>query len=105
MVLPLLVGAGVASAEPILVATAGGVSVGEAGTGFGFLGTSFSIGGGHVSWEPVAACVPCVPGTTLNLSSTVTMFPGPLGFAHIDGIVSTQPVDFVGTFAFTAGSV
>jgi hypothetical protein len=108
VVLALVVGTSVASAEPILIATAGGVSVGgtgESATGFGFLGTSFSIGGLHVMVDPVETCGPCVPGSTLNLSSTVTMFPGPLGFAHIDGVVSTQPVDFIGTFAFDAGSI
>jgi hypothetical protein len=104
MVLALLLGTPVASADPILVATAGGVSAGGSETGFGFIGSSFSIGGLHVMWDPVATCGPCAPGTSVNLSSTVTMFPGPLGFAHIDGIVSTQPVDFIGTFAFDAGS-
>lgn len=107
VVLALLLGTSVARAEPILIATAGGVSAGtgESATGFGFLGTSFSIGGLHVVVDPVETCGPCAPGTSLNLSSTVTMFPGPLGFAHIDGVVSTQPVDFVGTFAFNAGSI
>jgi hypothetical protein len=106
--LTVLVSGSTARAEPILIATFGGVSaVGsdDSSVGFTFYGRTFSIGGLHIIWEPVATCAPCVPGTSLNLSSTVTMVPGPLGFAHIDGVVSTQPVDFVGTFTFLAGSI
>lgn len=74
----LFAGTSVVSAEPVLIATFGGVSAGGSETsddGFGFLGVNFSIGGLHVIWEPAETCAPCTPGTSLDLSSIVRMVP------------------------------
>jgi hypothetical protein len=103
--LTLMVMAGAASADPVRIVTSGSVFqlVEDGETGFGLLGAGFQVNG-EVSSRPAQTCGPCIPGTPINLSATMTPLLFPPGSASIDGQIF-ESVFFDGLFNFAAGAV
>jgi hypothetical protein len=99
----VLLSSSLASADPIRIVRAGGLDTGGDGTGFNFAGTNFEVQVSH-GLGPLVTCDPCVAGTALDLSSTLTVRDWPAGRALVDG-QTYESVYFNGTFAFDAGSV
>ena len=95
-----------AVADPVRVVTLGFFGSGGDDTGFFATGSDFSVSTGALpsGAEPVVTCSPCTPGTSLNLSSAVTIGDWGAGSATIDG-QSWSTVYYSGALVFDAGSV
>jgi hypothetical protein len=102
LALSLLLSSSAVSADPVRVQF-GGVSSGGDDTGFSLFGPNVEFMVSH-DLEPIVTCNPCVPGTPLDLSSTLIVQDWPAGRAVVDG-VTYESVYFSGTFNFDAGSV
>lgn len=94
-----------AFADPIRIITSGTFATGQEDTGFYVQGSDLVI---RAQWglDPVVQCGPCIPGTTLNLSSTVSVvdWPSPPPGVTFTG-QTYDSVFFRGTLDFDAGSV
>lgn len=103
LALGMVLSSSVVFADPVRVVTAGGVHTGNYDTGFYLAGTNFEL---MVSqWlDPIVNCEPCVPGTALDLSTTVTVGDWAAGRATVDG-QTYESVFFSGSLDFDAGSV
>lgn len=93
----------VAFADPVLIVQFGGVHTGGDDTGFNPAGAGFEFMASEVL-GPIVTCEPCVPGTALDLSATLTVQDWPAGRAMVDGR-TYESVFFSGAFDFDAGSV
>ena len=103
LLLGLVLSPTAAFADPVRIVTSGGIFSGGEDTGFNLSGTNFQFSVSQVL-EPVVACEPCLPGTALDLSSTVTVRDWPAGSATLDGR-TYESVFFGGSFNIDAGSV
>ena len=99
----LLLSSSLASADPVRTIQLGGVFTGGDDTGFSLFGSGGEFMVSH-GLQPIVTCDPCVPGTPLDLSSTLVVQDWPAGRAVVDG-VTYDSVYFSGTFNFDAGSV
>jgi PEP-CTERM motif len=95
-----------AGADPVRIVLSGFAYqlVDDGETGIAFSGDGFGISGAEVSRVGVQVCGPCVPGTTLDLSSTLFFNAFPPGAAFVDGNFS-DTVFFGGSLDIVAGSV
>lgn len=102
----LLLNSSTASADPIRIVTSGFFGSGGDDTGFWVEGLGFYLQTGALppATGPVVMCEPCTPGTSLNLSSNVTVGNWGAGTATIDGQFWSD-VYYSGTLTFSAGSV
>lgn len=105
LALVIVLSSTVAFADPVRIITSGTFATGQEDTGFFVEGADFVL---RASWplDPVVQCGPCTPGTTLNLSSTVSVvdWPSPPPGITFDGQAYAS-VFFRGTLNFDAGSV
>ncbi len=103
--LGLMLGSGVASAEPVRVITDGFFGSGGDDTGFWALGSDFYLQTAALpaAMGPIVSCSPCTPGSEINLSATVTIQDWGPGSATLNG--QTANVYYGGFLTFTAGSV
>ena len=94
------------SADPVRLVAIGFLGSGGDDTGFFAVGSGFSVGTGALpaGAGPVVTCDPCTPGTSVDLSSTVTIANWGAGSATIDGQTWTH-VFYSGSLLFDAGSV
>lgn len=107
LALAMLLSGTTAFADPVRIVTSGGFSqIPEDGeTGFSLFGPGFAITGGDLSATFSDNCTPCIPGSTLNLSAT--MSPStfqPQASAIVDG-TTYGSVFLTGDFIIDAGSV
>ena len=103
LVLGILLSGSLASADPVRIVQFGGLHTGGDDTGFNLAGTNFDFMVSHLL-GPLVTCDPCVAGTALDLSATLTVDDWPAGRAVIDG-QTYETVYFSGIFNFDAGSV
>ena len=99
-------GAPPAAADPVRIVLSGFAYqlVEDGATGIAFSGDGFGIAGAEVSRVGAQVCGPCVPGTTLDLSSTLFFNAFPPAAAFVDGYFS-DAVFFGGSLDIVAGSV
>jgi hypothetical protein len=92
--------------DPIGLVPVGFFGSGGDDTGFFAVGSGFSVSTGALppGAGAVVTCSPCTPGTSLNLSSTVTIGDWGAGAATIDG-QTWGTVYYTGSLSFDAGSV
>src|SRR5687768_5854621 len=101
----VLVSGSPAFADPVRLITVGMFGSGGDDTGFWAAGSSFYVQtAARPGADPVVTCQPCTPGTSLDLSSTVTIGDWGPGSATVDG-QTYRDVYYSGSLTFTAGSV
>ncbi len=93
-------------ADPVRIVTSGTIFqlVEDGETGASFFGNDFSLTGAEVDIVSDELCVPCTPGQSLNLSTTIRLSAFPPGTAVVDGMDYPE-VFFGGTLDVDAGSV
>lgn len=93
-------------ADPLQIVS-GAFGSGGDDTGLWAVGSNwdFATGALPLGMSPVVVCDPCVPGTTLNLSSTVTVGDWGPGSARLPDGRSFGTVYYSGSLNFNAGSV
>ena len=95
-----------AFADPVRIVTSGYIYqlVEDGETGAALMGSGFSLTNAEVDILADELCVPCTPGRSLDLSTTIRLSAFPPGTAVVDG-VEYQDVFFGGTLDIDAGSV
>lgn len=100
-------------ADPVRIVTSGNIGSNDDSSSFSLVGDGFSVSGEGPFIRPISpSCVifmPCAPGTTINLSTTVT--PSSVGdAATVDGTTYAgynyyDGVFMAGAFSIAAGSI
>jgi hypothetical protein len=95
-----------AFADPVRIVASGHIFqlVEDGETGAAFFGNGFALTNAEVDIVPNQLCVPCTPGNSLDLSSTIRLSAFPPGTAVVDG-VDYPEVFLGGTLDIDAGSV